>query len=68
MRNEGKRTEDGVVWGSEEGEGREGGEESRGRAGALSFCEIGILRFSAELMGPDTELQSLPVSWCLLLS
>lgn len=57
MRNEGKRTEDGGVWGREGGEGREGGKESGRRADALSFSQIGILSFTAELVGPDIELK-----------
>lgn len=59
MRNEGKRTEDGVVWGGEAGEGREGGARRVGGGQALFFSssEIGILSFTAELMGPDTELK-----------
>lgn len=36
------------------GEGREGGKESGRRAG---ISEIGILSFTAELMGPDIELK-----------
>ena len=55
MCNEGKRTEDGVVWG---GHGGEGGEREWEEGSAPSFfSEIGILSFTAELMGPDIELK-----------
>lgn len=51
MRNEGKRTEDGGVWGREGGQGREGGKESRRRAGALSFLTDRDLELHARARG-----------------
>lgn len=42
------------------GEGGEGRGGARGVGGGLAlflFSEIGILGFTAELMGPDTELK-----------
>lgn len=47
-----------VTWGEEEGGGgRKGTRRVGGGQALFLFSEIGISSFTAELMGPDTELK-----------